>query len=70
MARINASEARNVAARYGFPLNVDFHTLTTDQVEAVLQAADSVGYRKPANANGSRARYFHAYLVRAATKPD
>jgi hypothetical protein len=39
-----------------YRLNVDFHALTSDEVEAVLRAAEAAGYRKPKNANGSRAR--------------
>ena len=45
----------------------DFHTLRSGTVEALLEAADIHRYRAPANANGSRARYFYAMLVRAAT---
>lgn len=42
----------------------DFHTLSSEEVERLLAEADSVKYRKPKNANGSRARYFHAKLQR------
>lgn len=44
----------------------DFHTLSTDQVEQVLVMADQAKYRKPKNANGSRARYFYQRLQRHA----
>lgn len=44
----------------------DFHKLSPDVVEALLEVADLVKYRKPRNANGSRARCFHAYLTRRA----
>jgi hypothetical protein len=44
----------------------DFHTLRSEQVDKLLVAADRVGYRKPKNANGSRARYFFAQLQRRA----
>ena len=47
----------------------DFHRLNSDQVESLLAAARLFKYRKPRNANGSRARYFHAYLVRIASRP-
>lgn len=46
----------------------DFHTLTSDEVERLLAEADRVKYRKPRNANGSRARYFHAKLQREAER--
>lgn len=42
----------------------DFHTLSSAEVEQLLDAADMVKYRRPKNANGSRARYFHAKLQR------
>jgi hypothetical protein len=35
-------------------------------VDRLLVYADAYEYRKPRNANGSRARYFHAYLRRMA----
>jgi hypothetical protein len=65
---IRRSEALELAYRHGFPLSVDFHTLRSEQVDKVLAAADERKYRKPTNANGSRARYFHAYLSRAAAR--
>lgn len=58
------SNARNL----GVPIAADFHTLTSDQVESVLAAADAARYRKPRNANGSRARYYHARLQRLANR--
>jgi hypothetical protein len=47
----------------------DFHVLSSTQVDGLLAAADQTKYRKPKDANGSRARYFHALLQRRA-KPD
>lgn len=55
-------DAINLANGYGFPLDADFHSLDSESVARILQAADSVKYRKPKSANGSRARYFYAYL--------
>jgi hypothetical protein len=66
---MSRADAYALANAYRIPLGLDFHALDTAQVENVIAAADSVKYRKPANANGSRARYFHARLVRAASKP-
>lgn len=40
----------------------DFHALTSMEVGRIIAEADRVKYRKPRNANGSRARYFHARL--------
>jgi hypothetical protein len=42
----------------------DFHALRSDQVAALVDAANEHKYRKPKNANGSTGRYFHAYLLR------
>lgn len=47
-------------------LSRDFHTLTSDEVAAVLAHADAAKYRKPSTANGSRARYYWAKLQREA----
>jgi hypothetical protein len=70
MARLTATEARELAARYHVPLDRDFHTFGTVTVTNIITAANAARYRKPANANGSRARYFHAYLVRAANRKE
>lgn len=51
----------------GIDPQADYHTLNSYQVDALLAEADRVRYRKPKNANGSRARYFHAYLQRKET---
>ena len=44
----------------------DFHTLDSERVDCLVELAREVKYRKPTNANGSRARSFYSYLVRAA----
>ena len=59
-----AAEAYALATRYGFTLGLDFFTLSGSAVLLILEAADAWKYRKPKNANGSRARYFYAYLNR------
>lgn len=51
--------------QFGIVLGRDFHALNSDQVERIIAAADSVKYRKPKSANGSRARYFYQALQRA-----
>ena len=58
--------ARAIAARYDIPLHDQFHALRSDVVARIVEAADEYRYRAPRAANGSRARYFHAYLVRRA----
>ena len=66
MSKLDGHGARYIADCYGFRINVEFHVLTSSEVDGVLAAADSRGYRKPRTANGSRARYFHQYLRRLA----
>lgn len=61
-------EATALAIAYGIDLSADFHALPASTVCRVLEAADSVKYRKPKNANGSRGRYFFARLKRAANQ--
>jgi len=46
----------------------DFHTLSHVEVEKLLERADAEKYRKPKNANGSRARYFYAKLERESRR--
>ena len=60
--------AREILARYN--ARGDFHALTSDQVDGLLVEAAAHKYRKPRNANGSRARYFHAHLRRVAARQD
>lgn len=68
MSRLTQDQAQSLAERYRIPLDRDFYTLRNEEVESVLAAADERRYRQPRNANGSRARYFHAALQRAALK--
>lgn len=71
-ARGCASRAQSAALdsfeRLGINPAEDFHALNHAAVERLLGEADRVGYRQPRGANGSRARYFHARLIRAAAK--
>ncbi len=59
-------EARDFLRDHKIDPRVDFHALRSEQVERLTWAACVYGYRKPRLANGSTARYFHAYLVRKA----
>lgn len=70
MSRIDADQAHAFAEGYRFDLHRDFHALDSSQVEGVIAAANAAKYRAPRNANGSRARYFHAYLQRAVARAD
>lgn len=66
-SQITASEARDIAQRWHIPLDVDFHTLTSEHVASVLGAARERRYHTHPNAPGSTARMFHAYLRRRST---
>lgn len=72
MKQRHAESARQnalaVLANAGIAVGQDFHTLRSAQVDALLAEADRVRYQKPANANGSRARYFHDRLQRHARR--
>jgi hypothetical protein len=68
MARLTPSQARSIAGARSIPLDVDFHSLDSETVAHILEAADAYKYKVPRNANGSRARYFHAYLRRTAER--
>lgn len=63
---IDRSEAREILSRLRIAIGTDFHVLRSSTVEALLAEADRYGYRKPANANGSRGRYFYNLLQRRA----
>lgn len=61
---INLANALTVFNRHGISIREDFHTLTSSQVEIVLECAKQDGYKQPKNANGSRSRYYFAALQR------
>ena len=64
--RMTKQQAMELAARHEIPLGEEYHTFSYAMVERVVKAADERKYRKPLFASGSRARYFYAYLNRAA----
>ena len=66
--RLTQQIALVIAQANGIDLERDFFTLSENEVDSVIEAANGWQYRKPRNANGSRARYFFAYLQRAANK--
>jgi hypothetical protein len=68
MPRISKDQAQEILHRTGCGAAPDFFTLPSEQVARVLIEADSVKYRQPKTANGSRARYFYEYLTRTARK--
>jgi hypothetical protein len=68
MPRLTKYDARAILTVCHVDPSRDFHTLNSDAVERLLVHADAHKYRKPKSANGSRARYFHAYLIRALSR--
>lgn len=60
------TNSRAILASLRIAIGQDFHTLSSSQVDGLLAVADEHRYRKPHNANGSRARYFHELLQRRA----
>lgn len=58
--------ARMVLEAANASVGQDFHTLTSSQVDVILEEANRTRYQKPKGANGSRARYFYALLQRRA----
>jgi hypothetical protein len=65
---IERLDARSILVRCN--ARGSFHALPSSTVDALLTEADRVKYRRPKNANGSRGRYFHAYLQRRAKWED
>lgn len=61
--RVDAIETLKLC---GVAKNADFHTLSSSQVDALVEEAKRRKYRKPKYANGSTARYFHDMLQRRA----
>ena len=68
MARLTKTAAVGILTTCGLDWQSppDFHALDAGKVEAVIACADAVRYRRPANANGSRARMFYQYVTRTA----
>lgn len=68
MARMSQTVAAGCLRALGFDPKSppDFHSLDSGKVEALLMLADERKYRKPKNANGSRARSFYGYVTRTA----
>ena len=70
MNTLDPYDARSLATQYAINLEKDFFTLSFHEVAQVILAADTRRYRKPRQANGSRGRYFFAYLQRAARRSN
>jgi len=61
----NTTYALNVGLPViGVSIETDFHALPLSAASELSALADYCGYKRPKNANGSKARYFWAYLQR------
>ncbi len=65
-----AHRAQEILTACNVEIGADFHTLHSNTVDALLEFATQERYRKPRNANGSRARCYHDRLQRLASKSD
>jgi hypothetical protein len=65
--KLSKYEASKILNRLKISVPEDFHALSRGQVDGLLEEADNIGYKRPASASGSKARYFHAYLQRLAS---
>lgn len=68
--RLHHTDAARIFSACRIDPGQDFYTLSAEQVDRLLVAADLIHYRKPRHANGSRGRYFHAHIQRAAARQD
>ena len=63
---MDSTTAYDILRNCGIPLNEDFHKLSATTVQDLADYGKMHKYRKPANANGSYARMFYAYITRKA----
>jgi hypothetical protein len=66
MPRMTQMEAEQVLTDCDIAGGTDYHKLYGWQIDELKRFADMRRYRKPKNANGSRLRYFYAYVDRVA----
>jgi len=64
---MKAMPARAILKDCNIAIGSDFHTLGSTEIDNLIIWADATRYRSHGGASGSRARYFHAALQRAAT---
>lgn len=65
-SKMSKQEARKLVQKLGWDFGKDYHAQdTSSKNETLLAVAKLVGYRKPASASGSTARYFFYYLKKS-----
>ncbi|QDP50243.1 MAG: hypothetical protein Tp178MES00d2C33159851_33 [Prokaryotic dsDNA virus sp.] len=62
--QVDKSVVKATLSAQGVDFSEDFHTLPSSKVDLLVEAAKACGYRKPASASGSTARYFFQHLVK------
>lgn len=63
--RMSKTEAIRLAKVYGIKFTGSYHAdCSTSDGEYLAALAKLVGYKKPASANGSTARYFYEHLCK------
>lgn len=63
---LTRSDALSILTRCRIEVGADFFTLSSTQLEALLEVAHERHYSKPPQAPGSTARHFYAYVDRRA----
>jgi len=66
--KISKIEAYRLAKKVGCNFSKEFHAQSFDCSGQLAAIAKMAGYRKPASASGSTARYFFEHLDRLASK--
>ncbi len=64
------ANARHILSALKIEVGADFHSLSRDQVQRLLDEASLAEYRRPRDANGSKARYYHDRLQRLARREN
>lgn len=67
--RMDKAEAIKLAKAFGIKFTGDFHAdVNSSEASYLSDLAKVVGYKKPASASGSTARYFYDNLCKADKK--
>jgi len=66
--KISKLDAYRMAKKVGCDFSRDFHAQRMDCSSELVRLSKLAGYRKPANASGSTARYFFDHLDRLRMK--
>lgn len=70
MPQMTRETAEGILTRCHMTATPDFFTLSSSDIDNLLREANAVKYRRPKSANGSRARCFYAYVLRASNRGE